>query len=45
LIQVALKVRLHERLPRPLSHRRMKEVSIAIRRSFDPDALSDASSA
>jgi mRNA-degrading endonuclease toxin of MazEF toxin-antitoxin module len=40
LIQVALKVRLHERLPRALSNRRMKEVCIAIRRSFDPNALS-----
>jgi mRNA-degrading endonuclease toxin of MazEF toxin-antitoxin module len=39
LIQVALKERLHERLPRPLSNRRMNEVSMAIRRSFDPDAL------
>lgn len=45
LIQVALKVRLHERLPRPLSNRRMKEVCIAIRRSFDPDAFSDTLSA
>jgi mRNA-degrading endonuclease toxin of MazEF toxin-antitoxin module len=44
LIQVALKERLHERLPRPLSNRRMKEVCGAIRRSFDPDALSDTSS-
>jgi mRNA-degrading endonuclease toxin of MazEF toxin-antitoxin module len=29
---------LGERLPRPLSATRMRQVSLAIRRSFDPDA-------
>jgi mRNA-degrading endonuclease toxin of MazEF toxin-antitoxin module len=37
LMQVVLKTRLVERLPRPLSNRRMREVCLAIRRSFDPD--------
>lgn len=37
LIQVILKTRLVERLPRPLSSSRMREICIAIRRSFDPD--------
>ena len=32
------KSQLIERLPRALSERRMREVSVAIRRSFDPDA-------
>lgn len=32
------KSQLIERLPRALSERRMREVSLAIRRSFDPDA-------
>jgi len=32
------KSQLIERLPRVLSERRMREVSVAIRRSFDPDA-------
>lgn len=32
------KSRLVERLPRPLSARRMREVSAMIRRAFDPDA-------
>jgi mRNA-degrading endonuclease toxin of MazEF toxin-antitoxin module len=32
------KSQLVERLPRPLSDRRMREVSVAIRRSFDPDS-------
>jgi mRNA-degrading endonuclease toxin of MazEF toxin-antitoxin module len=38
LIQPLSKARLLERLPRPLSDRRMREVCLAIRRSFDPDA-------
>lgn len=32
------KSRLVERLARPLSSRRLREVSLAIRRAFDPDA-------
>ena len=32
------KARLVERLPRPLNARRMREVCLAIRRAFDPDA-------
>lgn len=32
------KAQLAERLPRPLSAHRMREVSLCIRRSFDPDA-------
>ena len=38
LIQLLPKARLVERLSRPLSERRLREVSLAIRRSFDPDA-------
>jgi len=40
LIQPLSKSRLVERLPRPLSSRRMREVCYAIRCSFDVDALS-----
>jgi len=32
------KAQLISRMPRPLSDRRMREVTAAIRRSFDPDA-------
>ncbi len=35
------KARLKERTPRTLSSRRMREVAVAIRRSFDPDAPYD----
>jgi mRNA-degrading endonuclease toxin of MazEF toxin-antitoxin module len=38
LIQMLPKERLVERLPRTLSNRRMRELCLAIRRSFDPDA-------
>ena len=38
LIQPLLKARLIERLHHPLSERRMEEVCLAIRRSFDPNA-------
>jgi len=41
LIQPLSKSRLMERLPRPLSDRRMREVCLAIRCSFDLDALAD----
>jgi mRNA-degrading endonuclease toxin of MazEF toxin-antitoxin module len=41
LIQLLPKARLVEALPRPLSDRRMREVCLAIRRSFDPDAPVD----
>jgi mRNA-degrading endonuclease toxin of MazEF toxin-antitoxin module len=41
LIQPLLKSRLIERLSRPLSDRRMRELCVAIRRSFDPDAPAD----
>jgi mRNA-degrading endonuclease toxin of MazEF toxin-antitoxin module len=41
LVQVLPKARLVEALPRPLSDRRMREVCLAIRRSFDPDAPVD----
>ena len=41
LIQPLLKSRLVERLNRPLSDRRMREVCLAIRRAFDPDAPAD----
>ena len=41
LIQPLLKSRLVERLNRPLSHRRMRQLCLAIRRSFDPDAPAD----
>jgi mRNA-degrading endonuclease toxin of MazEF toxin-antitoxin module len=41
LIQPLTKGRLVERLPRPLSDRRMRQVCLAIRRSFDPDAPAD----
>lgn len=41
LMQPILKERLLERLPRPLSDRRLREISVAIRRSFDPDAPAD----
>jgi mRNA-degrading endonuclease toxin of MazEF toxin-antitoxin module len=41
LIQPLVKTRLVERLPRPLSDRRMREVCVAIQRSFDPDAPAD----
>jgi mRNA-degrading endonuclease toxin of MazEF toxin-antitoxin module len=41
LIQPLLKSRLIERLNRPLSERRMREVCLAIQRSFDPDAPAD----
>ena len=34
---------LGERLPRPLSVRRMRQVSLAIQRAFDPDAPLDKS--
>jgi len=44
LIQPITKARLVERLPRPLSDRRMREVCIAIRRAFDPDAPAEISS-
>jgi len=32
---------LGERLPRPLSARRMRQVALAVRRAFDPDAPLD----
>jgi len=38
LIQLLPKERLLEPLARPFSDRRMREVCIAIRRAFDPDA-------
>jgi len=38
LVQPIQKSRLIERLPRPFSDRRMRQVCLAIRRSFDPDA-------
>jgi mRNA-degrading endonuclease toxin of MazEF toxin-antitoxin module len=41
LIQPLLKSRLVERLNRPLSDRRMRQLCLAIRRSFDPDAPVD----
>jgi mRNA-degrading endonuclease toxin of MazEF toxin-antitoxin module len=41
LMQPITKSRLIERLPRPLSDRRMREACLAIRRSFDPDAPAD----
>jgi mRNA-degrading endonuclease toxin of MazEF toxin-antitoxin module len=41
LIQTLLKSRLIERLNRPLSDRRMREVFLAIRRSFDPNTPAD----
>ncbi|MFZ3217707.1 MAG: type II toxin-antitoxin system PemK/MazF family toxin [Candidatus Acidiferrales bacterium] len=41
LIQPLLKSRLVERLNRPLSNRRMREVCRAIQPSFDPDAPMD----
>ena len=41
LIQSLLKSRLVERLSRPLSDRRMRELCLAIRRAFDPDAPAD----
>jgi mRNA-degrading endonuclease toxin of MazEF toxin-antitoxin module len=41
LIQPLMKSRLVERLHRPLSDRRMRELCLAIRRSFDPDAPAD----
>jgi mRNA-degrading endonuclease toxin of MazEF toxin-antitoxin module len=41
LIQLVSKARLIEPLPRPLSDRRMRDVCLAIRRSFDPDAPAD----
>lgn len=41
LIQPLLKSRLVERLNRPLSDRRMRQVCLAIRRAFDPDAPAD----
>jgi mRNA-degrading endonuclease toxin of MazEF toxin-antitoxin module len=41
LIQPLLKSRLIERLNRPLSDRRLRELCLAIRRSFDPDAPVD----
>lgn len=41
LIQLLPKVRLIEPLPRRLSERRMREVCLAIRRAFDPDAPAD----
>jgi len=41
LIQLLPKVRLVEPLPRSLSDRRMREVCLAIRRAFDPDAPAD----
>jgi mRNA-degrading endonuclease toxin of MazEF toxin-antitoxin module len=44
LIQPIVKARLVERLPRPLSDRRMREVCLAIRRSFDPDAPAENAS-
>jgi mRNA-degrading endonuclease toxin of MazEF toxin-antitoxin module len=45
LIQLLPKVRLIEPLPRRLSDRRMREISLAIRRAFDPDAPADNPSA
>lgn len=42
LIQPLLKSRLVERLNRPLSDRRMREICLAIRRSFDPDAPAES---
>jgi len=41
-IQPLYKSRLVERLPRTLSERRMRELCLAIRRSFDPDAPADS---
>jgi mRNA-degrading endonuclease toxin of MazEF toxin-antitoxin module len=41
LIQLLPKARLVEPLQRPFSDRRMREVCLAIRRSFDPDAPAD----
>jgi len=38
LIQVLPKARLVNPLSRPLSERRMRQVCLAIRRGFDPDA-------
>lgn len=40
-IQPLVKGRLLERFPEPLSDRRMREVCLAIRRTFDPDAPFD----
>ncbi len=37
-INTVRKTQLVERLPRPLSNRRMREVSLAVRRAIDPDA-------
>ena len=41
LIQLLPKERLVEPLPRRLSDRRMQELCVAIRRSFDPNAPAD----
>jgi len=41
LMQLLPKARLLEPLARPLSDRRMRQVSVAIRRSFDPDVPAD----
>lgn len=41
LIQPLPKSRLIERLSRPLSDRRMRELCLSIRRAFDPDAPAD----
>lgn len=41
LIHLLPKARLVEPFPRPLSERRMREVCLAIRRAFDPDAPAD----
>ncbi len=41
LMQLVPKARLVKPLPRSLSDRRMREVCLAIRRSFDPDAPAD----
>jgi mRNA-degrading endonuclease toxin of MazEF toxin-antitoxin module len=41
LIQVLPKDRLVQAAGRPLSDRRMRQVCLAIRRSFDPDAPAD----
>lgn len=38
-IDTLKKHRLQERLPRPLSDRRLREVCLAIRRAFDPEVL------
>lgn len=37
-INTVRKSQLRERLPRPLSSRRMREVCLAVRRAIDPDA-------